>query len=242
MKNYKNILYTANPMGDNIEYQDRKYYRYMDKLYIPNIPSNLELRDVIALSEIRIKLDSSIINYVYTKDTISKLLLSIPNKEISTLLDFGSGNGVLSEVLREKEYSSIKHLIGVDACEYAVTQSLNNYHRNLNVIKTISETFTFDDVTPLFVKNDSVDCIISSFVMHFKIYDTQLSELYRVLKPHGFLVYNDYVYDKYPSNAKTLIKKLVNIGFTLLQEKTEFFLEPISNTLKPQRFMIFTKK
>ncbi|EMF4708184.1 MULTISPECIES: class I SAM-dependent methyltransferase [Providencia] len=238
MKNYQNILYTLNPEGDSISFDNKQYYRYMDKLYIPNIPSALELQDVIALSEIRIKLDKSIINYNYTKGTIRKLFSYFPKTDDFSLLDFGSGNGILSEVIKEDNLSYIKKLTGVDACEYATVQSLVTYENNLNIEV---QTSVFDNSKALNIKSNSIDGIISSFVMHFKMYDMQLNELHRVLKPSGYFVYNDYVYDKYTSNARRLIKKLKDIGFILIKEDTEFFLEPKSNTLKPQRIMVFTK-
>lgn len=246
MENYNNILYTPVPFEESIKIDNKQYYRYMDKLYIPEIPSALKLQDVISLSEIRIKKGNELINYPYTKDTILRLLSFICNTPNSNLLDFGSGNGILSAVIREHKIN-ISSLTGVDACEYATVQTLYSYEKNLLKIDA-NDNFNialqasiFDNEKNLSIESNSIDNIISSFVMHFKIYDSQLSELYRVLKPQGIFIYNDYVYDKYPAHAKKLIKKLISLNFILLEERNEFIFDMVSNTLKPQRFMIFTK-
>ncbi|MFB9996248.1 hypothetical protein [Providencia rustigianii] len=67
MKSYNNILYSPTRSEEHLYINDNEYYRYMDNLYIPNVPSDLSLEDVISLSEIRIKLGKEIINYTYTK-------------------------------------------------------------------------------------------------------------------------------------------------------------------------------
>ncbi|EFB73700.1 methyltransferase domain protein [Providencia rustigianii DSM 4541] len=226
----------------------------MDNLYIPNVPSDLSLEDVISLSEIRIKLGKEIINYTYTKNTIKVLLNHINTINKFRLLDFGCGNGILSEVIKEDSLFNISELIGVDACEYATMQALNTYEINLNNDLNLGisasifgnkriniSTSLFDNTRKLNLDDNYIDGIVSSFVMHFRVYDNQFLELFRVLKKGGVFVYNDYIYDKYPSHAKKTIRKLQDIGFTLLKEETEFFLEPKSNTLKPQRIIIFTK-
>ena len=61
MENYNNILYTSVPFEESIKIDNKQYYRYMDKLYIPEIPSALKLQDVISLSEIRIKKGNELI-------------------------------------------------------------------------------------------------------------------------------------------------------------------------------------
>lgn len=254
MKNYNNILYSPTRAEEHLYINDNEYYRYMDNLYIPNIPSDLSLEDVISLSEIRIKLGKKIINYTYTKKTIKALLDKINTNVKFKLLDFGCGNGILSEVIKENSLFNIIDLIGVDACEYAVIQTLNTYEKNLNNDLNLGtsesifnskriniSTSVFDDIRKLNLEDNYIDGIISSFVMHFKVYDNQLVELFRVLKKGGIFTYNDYIYDKYPSHAKKIIRKLQDIGFILLKEETEFFLEPKSNTLKPQRIIVFTK-
>ncbi|HHB1565860.1 TPA: hypothetical protein ACN99F_003276, partial [Vibrio metschnikovii] len=77
---------------------------------------------------------------------------------------------------------------------------------------------------------------ISSFVMHFPIYDNQLEELFRVLKPNGCFVYNDYIYHKSAAHYKDIIKKLNNIGF-IVDEETVSFTQPDTKTLKNHRIV-----
>ncbi|MCZ8487764.1 hypothetical protein O9992_09605 [Vibrio lentus] len=54
-------------MAEELIVDQKIYYRYMDKIYIPETPANLSKEDVSALSEIRIKLNGDVIDYSYTK-------------------------------------------------------------------------------------------------------------------------------------------------------------------------------
>ncbi|MCS6722536.1 methyltransferase domain-containing protein, partial [Proteus mirabilis] len=86
----------------------------------------------------------------------------------------------------------------------------------------------------------TIDSVISSFVMHFTIYENQLVEIYRVLKPGGYFVYNDYIYQKYPDHTKKIIQSIEKIGFSI-EEKIISLIEPKSNSLKKHKIVIARK-
>ena len=88
--------------------------------------------------------------------------------------------------------------------------------------------------------SNSIDAILSSFVMHFTIYDNQLEELYRVLRNGGSFIYNDYVYNKYPFHTKKIINKLKDIGFNVYEETIDF-QHPDTKDLKLHRIIKATK-
>lgn len=241
---YKNLLYVPAPpngevgLTENLIYDNKTYYRYMDTIYIPNTPSELSRDDVAALSEIRIKLNDEVIDYSYTKELISTLLGKLNDLPIDNIIDFGCGGGILSEVIEASKYrDKIKKVTSVDISNFAVTYARNKY-KELDGIK--HEAFVFDGAEPLDTASGSIDAVFSSFVMHFTIYENQLEEIYRVLKSGGSFVYNDYVYNKYPSHTKKIINRLKHIGFSV-HEETVGFQHPDTKDLKLHKIIKATK-
>ena len=232
---YKNLLYVENPGEEKFIYNDKTYYRYMDKIYIPNQPSELSIEDVTSLSEIRIKRNGDVIDYSYTKELITYLLKYVPFENRNVIIDFGCGGGILSEVLLEEPilFSTVNNIIGLDVCEFAINVSIKQYKKNNSVTYS---AFLFDGKEPLELSSDSVGAVISSFVMHFHIYDNQLEELYRVLIPGGRFVYNDYIYSKYPSHTKKIISRLINIGFEV-HEHSKGFVHPETGDIKMHKIV-----
>lgn len=240
MEIYKNLIYVQTPEGnqsplsEELTVDQKTYYRYMDKIYIPELPAKLSKEDVSALSEIRIKLNGEVIDYSYTKELISTLIGKLENNPIENLIDFGCGGGILAEVLIEGEYTSrVKSVIGLDICSFAVKSSSKKYELLDNITH---DAFLFDGTDSLNIKSNSIDAIISSFVMHFPIYDNQLEELFRVLKPNGGFVYNDYIYHKSVAHYKDIINRLTNIGF-IVDEETVSFTQPDTKILKNHRIV-----
>ncbi|HAT8492078.1 TPA: class I SAM-dependent methyltransferase [Vibrio vulnificus] len=240
MEIYKNLIYvqtpenSQNPLSEELTYDNRKYYRYMDKIYIPDLPARLSKEDVSALSEIRIKLNGEVIDYSYTKELINVLIKKLGNSQIDNIIDFGCGGGILAEVLIEGKYNlKVKSVIGLDISNFAVNFASKKYDLLENIAH---KAFLFDGSDCLNIENESIDAIISSFVMHFPIYDNQLEELFRVLKPNGCFVYNDYIYHKSAAHYKDIIKRLNNIGF-IVDEETVSFTQPDTKTLKNHRIV-----
>ncbi|MEG3695226.1 class I SAM-dependent methyltransferase [Vibrio coralliirubri] len=240
MEIYKNLIYvqapkgSCTPLAEELIVDQKIYYRYMDKIYIPETPANLSKEDVSALSEIRIKLNGDVIDYSYTKELISTLIEKANDSPIGSIIDFGCGGGILAEVLTEGHYiDEVKSVTGLDISEFAVKSASKKYE----LLKDIkSEVFLFDGVNPLEINDDSIDAVLSSFVMHFPIYDNQLEELFRVLKRNGCFVYNDYIYHKSTAHYKDIINRLNNIGF-IVDESTVSFTQPDTKTLRNHRIV-----
>ncbi len=220
MELFNNLIYVTNSLDDTIIYNDHQYYRYMDKIYIPSPPSELNINDVSSLSEIRIRLNGDVIDYNYTESVIELIINESDIKKGDYVIDFGCGGGTSFNVFKKLNIKLGK-LIGLDISEFAVLTAEKVY--SASDISTSSSIFgnegTIDEC------DNSVDAIISSFVMHFNIYENQIEELYRVLKPGGRFIYNDYVYHKYSGHSKKVMRMLESQGFTVEQKVVEFRAE-----------------
>lgn len=235
MKLFHNLIYVKNPLADIITYNDRKYYRYMDKIYIPSPPSELNDNDVSSLSEIRIKLNGDVIDYDYTESVIAFLIKKAKININDRIIDFGCGSGISADV-----FSNIniipQLIIGLDLCPYAVWTSRNNYsHKEIN-----NNVYLFRNNDKIPENDNSIDAIISSFVMHFNIYKSQIDELYRVLKKGAVFIYNDYVYHKYNGHSKKIIKSLEAAGFSVETEIVEFKIK--RNNIIKKHLIVTAKK
>lgn len=235
MKLFHNLIYVENPLADVIIYNDKQYYRYMDKIYIPNPPSELNDDDISSLSEIRIKLNGCVINYEYTESVISFLIKKAKINNNNKIIDFGCGSGISADVL-----SSIgiypKLVVGLDLCKFAVSTAKINYnHKEIN-----NSVYLFGENDIIPENDNSIDAIISSFVMHFNIYKSQIDELYRVLKKGAVFIYNDYVYHKYNGHSKKIIKSLEAAGFSVETEIVEFKIK--RNNIIKKHLIVTAKK
>lgn len=217
MELFNNLIYVKNPLEDIIIYNDKQYYRYMNKIYIPNPPCDLDDTDVSSLSKIRILLNGDVIDYGYTESIINYLIDKSELKDGEEILDFGCGGGILADVIL-KTKRKLKGITGLDLCSFAVHAANNMYKEKLSM----GNAFLFGKDDSIDKDDSSIDAIISSFVMHFNVSPVQIEELYRVLKKGKKFVYNDYVYHKYPGHSKNIIKLLVNSGFTVEKEVVEF--------------------
>lgn len=237
MNMYNNLVLVINPGDYKFIYNGKVYYRYMDQIYIPAPPCKLLKEDVISLSEIRMQLNHSVINYEYTKLLINELIKCIPPENMSKMIDFGCGGGILSDVILDFNINTINEVIGLDMCSMAVNKSPLAYEKN-NLVNY--QSYLFNDCTNLNIGSETIDSVISSFVMHFTIYENQLVEIYRVLKSGGYFVYNDYIYQKYPDHTKKIIQSIEKIGFSI-EEKIISLIEPKSNSLKKHKIVIARK-
>jgi ubiquinone/menaquinone biosynthesis C-methylase UbiE len=205
MEKYKNLILLKEKNEKKIINNKKTYYRYMDNIYIPDKPLNLNFEDVIALSEIRLK-NQSLINYSYTEEVLNFLISKLKNK--NRIIDFGCGGGVISNLIEEKK--DIQEILGLDGSDFAVSSTNNKLKNNKKVTANI------------FKENDKInkeDCyfdgIVSNFVMHFNIYENQLLELHRVLKKNGLFVFNDYIYEENEKHSLEMEKRLKKLGFEL---------------------------
>lgn len=215
MEKYKNLLISKEKMNKEILNKNKKYFRYMDNIYIPKKATELDIVDVQSLSELRLK-NHHLINYSYTESIINFLVKKL--KKRNKILDFGCGNGLSNNII--KRYDNIQEVLGLDVSEYAISQANINYKNNY-IYK--AEIFNLED------KINKEDCyfdgIISSFVMHFKVYEQQMKELYRVLKKDGLFIYNDYIFEDNEENTIKTENILDKIGFKISTEIIEIEIE-----------------
>lgn len=204
----------------------------MDKIYIPEKPENISKETSDNLSELRVLLDDKIIDYEYSHKVSSYLLSKIDEKD--TLIDFGCGGGFLIDVLL-KENKSINKYIGLDAAK----ESLNIAKEKNKNIKNFGVSFNyFDKDNKINLESNSVDSIISCFVMHFPISNNQIEELYRVLKSGGCFIYNDFNYQKSERTTLNRINQLKKVGFKIKESEKYFY----QNNKKKYHKIILAKK
>lgn len=102
-KKYKNLFYSNIKGNKEEEINGEIYYRYMDKIYIPNKVKFLSNEDVQALSEIRIKLNNEVIDYQYSKEVSLYLLSKINKENKKNIIDFGCGGGFLIDCIKKED-------------------------------------------------------------------------------------------------------------------------------------------
>ncbi len=216
-KKYKNLFYSNIKGNKEEEINGEIYYRYMDKIYIPNKVKFLSNEDVQALSEIRIKLNNEVIDYQYSKEVSLYLLSKINKENKKNIIDFGCGGGFLIDCIKKED--NVVNYYGLDCTK----ESLELARSNIKEIKDFNIFFQeFDKEKKINLKSNSIDSIISCFVMHFNIYDSQLKELKRVLKKNGQFVYNDFYHKKNPEHKKKIIRKLLALNFQVKIELVNF--------------------
>lgn len=217
---YNGILVVNGAGGPTFEHEGKTYYRYMDRIYIPKPPAELNKYDVSTLSEVRIKLGAELIDHLYSLTVVDQLyrMMSLPLK--SRVLDFGCGDGMFCSFIKENKIEpAFDVIVGADISSFAI-KAFNSNHEGISGCK-ISGVL-FDDERSLDFPDAYFDGIISSFVMHFHIYENQFSDLYRVLKPGGSFVYNDYIFHKYKGHSQRVMQSLRDVGFTVKESKSSF--------------------
>jgi len=235
---YKGLLFIPEGGPENFLYEGINYYRYMDKLYIPKSPSELSIEEVSTLSEMRLKLGDEVIDLRYSLEVVENLFLKLMLKPNSKIIDFGCGGGMLCNYLKEsKSINLINEILGLDISRFAVKEFMKN-HNDLEV-NTIRSMY-FDDRVKLDCPDNYFDGILSSFVMHFSIFENQVIEMFRILKPNGKFVYNDYVYNKYIGHTKKIIALLKKTGFEV-EEYVESFKHFETKDIKYHKVIIAIK-
>jgi ubiquinone/menaquinone biosynthesis C-methylase UbiE len=228
MEKYKNLLISKEKRSPVIKYKGKIYYRYMDTIYLPDKVEELSTEDVVALSEVRTMLDKKVIDYSYSKKVINTLLNEIEPER--SIIDFGCGNGLLLDIMNDRNFRC-ESVIGLDVSERSL-QKAKNKAKKLKNYKNNTNFLLFGKYSGLDLSSNSVDYIISAFVMHFQVSDRQLKELHRVLKVDGLFVYNDFNFKKSPKTTVDTIKKLNKIGFDVEMREYSFEQEGIEKKHK----------
>ncbi|TNI20653.1 class I SAM-dependent methyltransferase [Aeromonas dhakensis] len=228
---------------DSILYNGHPYYRYMDRLYIPKEPSELDPSEVSQLSELRLRFAGEIIDYDYSLNVMQRIYELASLNKRGNIIDFGCGGGIIIDGVISGRINPIPlSITALDISEFAVFYAKKAFldnHKNqaVNMIQEFN-CRVFNENEKLNLDSDSVDAIISSFVMHFKVYENQMSELYRVLKPGGKFIYNDYIYSRYMGHTKKTLTLLNKVGF-----QTETHVEQFTHhgVIKHQLFVTAKK-
>lgn len=224
---YKNLWYSKEVGKKKIRIETKVFYRYMDKIYIPNKVESLSKEDTKSLSEIRVILDQDVIDYKYSRKVTEYLLHKIPKNSRKNLADFGCGGGFLLNCI--PDYYGIEKYIGLDFADETleITREKFNYE---NGFEKKFYTFSKDDLIP--VECESISAVISCFVMHFEIYEEQIKEIYRVLSKNGVFVYNDYNHNKNKIRTSHIINLLIKNGFKVKEEIKIFKQDGIDKSHK----------
>lgn len=235
----KGLLYLKSPGPRQLTYDGHMFYRYMDQIYIPKIPSKLDINDVITLSNIRMKLAGDIIDTPYNLRVMGALYSILENRhKTERIIDFGCGSGLIHVLFPKGTKRKIPlEILGLDINPEAVKTAMINYEKSE---VPHYRTELFNEKTNLNIQDEYFDGIFSSFVMHFTIYDHQLLELYRLLKYQGFFVWNDYLYDTYKGHSERLVKRMTKIGFSVSKERISFKLSE-SNEIRNHMFFFAEK-
>jgi len=221
-KRFGNLYYLVGKYAGPLTYTFRgvEYLRYMDRIYLPDRPSQLEEKDVEDLASLRIELGPEVINYERTQRVLSELYTKIKtklNRVPARLLDFGCGDGnIISMLIAEQD--SLKEVAGIDICEDAIALAKLKFSKYKDGwVEKVTWDRRFN------IKTGDFCAIIANFVMHFPVSDLQINELYRILKSGGVFVYNDYLYKRDKTHFQRTKEKLENAGFRTVNEVNPFY-------------------
>ena len=164
----------------------RRYYRFMDYIYLPKAPQQLSPDEVMAVCDFRIEVfdkivDKSLNHLVMASivDTVRERFgtaLPIPLK----VLDFGCGPGFSAALFRE-EWGPCE-ITGVDLSSKAIAIARRS--------GLTAEIVGSAGMLPF--ETASFDVVLASFVLHFHIESASLGEIRRVLSEKGVFVFNLY--------------------------------------------------
>ncbi|MBD1379035.1 class I SAM-dependent methyltransferase [Metabacillus arenae] len=137
-----------------------------------------------------------------TKEILSKLPL---NKNVQ-ILDVGCGTGQTIDYLSSFECP----IIGIDSNHKMVEKAKARCDRLKDV------TILLEDLEDLPFSNDSFDYIISESVLSFTNIEQSLYEIFRVLKPNGYLVATELTIENSLTNEEE--NELISFyGFSKIQ-------------------------
>ena len=142
--------------------------------------------------------------------------VNITNKDI---IEIGCGRGGgLGYITRCFSPASAR---GIDLDKWAITFCNRHY-----AVKELS--FLQGDAQDLPLDNGSCDVVINVESSHrYPDMNLFLKEIYRILRPDGYLLFADFRYDY---EIPILQKQLLSSGMTIVKE--EFITQPVVNALK----------
>lgn len=196
--------------GDSsIEIDGKYYYQIMDFFYIELPAEELSPEQVSGLCQARADEPRC---FGGANKKIKQLFNRfLKSNEGKTILEIGAGT---NPILSESEVSS--HQI-----KYIGSDADNKY----------SGLYHFDASTNL--PDDSLDVVIALFVLHFKFYEHQISQIYEHMKEDGIFLAN--VYNRNAASREKLKQDFENVGF-----KVEFIVDP-QNTCRDHHYFFVSK-
>jgi len=119
---------------------------------------------------------------LFLRWNVDSILNQVPKKGEYTILDLGIGNGMLTR--ESHKYNPHSKLIGVDFSQGMLDESRKNVGQDVELIKS--------ELTEVPLDSGSIDYVVSNNALHHvqdkeKLY----SEIHRLLKPKGKLIYAD---------------------------------------------------
>ncbi len=208
------LIYTgAERAPKAIDHHGHTFRRYMDRLFLPDRPANLPREVVRALSLLRVNMASRIIDNDYNASLANFLVeVATPASANSlTMLDFGCGDGSLLSHLHTGQHEHTE-VVGIDICNEVI-----QYARLRRPPEGVRATFHTTGDRDIDLRDDSFDCGIACFVMHFRIDANQARDLHRIMKRGGTFAYNDYMWKDDPEHYRATLSMFEGAGFSVTE-------------------------
>lgn len=190
------IYRSSTPLGPlEIDFGGKSYGRFMDVFYLDRPTCELTQKQVLGLCRAR-ALEPRLINLSDANRKVRENLTWFVRKQSpKKLLEIGCGDHPII-----KKISEGFQIFLADADSNIVRDNVND---GLDcVLFSASQSLPFPD--------EEIDCILASFVFHFKIYELQVKEIQRCLSLNGLLLGN--VYKRSDSSRKNLIELFERYG------------------------------
>lgn len=194
----------------SLKYQGRTLIRYMDRIFLPRRPSELSREEVHDANEVRLLLGAEVIDTRFTQQTLSDIYRRATRTGAGIrVLDFGCGDGnITAQILKLPRTRRPAEVVGIDICQYAVRRAHERLTAaNCGTAILVGDNGTFELASSYF------DAVIANFVLHFPLSHDHANELFRVLTPHGRLVYNDYMHQRDGEHFVRVMSTLREVGF-----------------------------
>jgi SAM-dependent methyltransferase len=182
---------------------NKVYYRFMGRFYIPDHVYKLSPSFVKELNNLREKYALTVIDKEFNDLVIFGALETLKDKYTGhvKILDFGCGYGYAGGLIKSVFPDSA--LFGIDIRK-PLERKLFNYYNDFT-IKAIDISLPYSD--------NFFDIIVSFFVFHFYVSDSQIRELSRIIKPNGTLYIN-----LINSADFDVLDRLNEAGFMIVEE------------------------
>jgi ubiquinone/menaquinone biosynthesis C-methylase UbiE len=207
------FVYTSSvPAPPSLRRRGQVLLRYMDRIFLPRKPSQLSAAEVRDANEVRLLLGPEVIDTKYTQQTLSEVYRRATRTRAGIrVLDFGCGDGnIVAQILTLPKTRRPADVVGVDICSYAVARA----HERLRTANC-GTAILIGDESAIDVEDACFDAVVANFVLHFPLSQAHASELFRILVPHGRLVYNDYLYARDAAHHAQVKALLETVGFRL---------------------------